>query len=48
MDLLTEKASKKKLPASLPRYFPQQNTVCNFVGNYLKIFKKNLFYKTIK
>jgi hypothetical protein len=48
MDLLTKKASKNKLPASFYRYFPQQNTIYNFVGNYLKIFKKNLCYKTIK
>jgi len=38
MDLLTEKTSKNKLPALFRQYFPEQNTVCNFVGNYLKIF----------
>jgi len=31
---------KKKLSASFSRYFPRQNTVCNSVGNYLKIFEK--------
>jgi hypothetical protein len=36
MDLLTEKARKKKLSASFRWYFPRKNTVCNFVGNYLK------------
>jgi hypothetical protein len=36
MDLLTEKARKKKLSASIRRYFPRKNTVCNSVGNYLK------------
>jgi hypothetical protein len=51
MDLLTEKAPKKKLPASFRRYFPRQNTVYNFVVNYLKIFLKKIIlqnYKIIK
>jgi hypothetical protein len=43
IDLLIEKASKKKLPASFRQYFSRQNIVCNFVSNYLKIFKKNIF-----
>jgi len=38
MDLLTKKTNKNKLPASFRRYFPEQNIVSNFVGNYLKIF----------
>jgi len=45
---VTKKTRKKKLPASFRRYFPLQNTICNSIGNYLKIFLKNLFYKTIK
>jgi len=51
MDLLTEKAHKKKLPASFSRYFPRENTVYNFVANYLKIFFKKIIlqnYKIIK
>jgi hypothetical protein len=52
MDLLTEKArKKKKLSASFRQYFPWKNTVCNSVGNYLKIFlKKSILqnYKIIK
>jgi len=39
MDLLSEKhAKKKKLSASFRQYFPWKNTVCNSIGNYLKIF----------
>jgi CRISPR/Cas system-associated protein endoribonuclease Cas2 len=51
MDLLTEKAHKKKLSASFRQYFPWKNTVCNSIGNYLKIFfKKSILqnYKIIK
>jgi hypothetical protein len=33
-----EKEAQKKLFASFRRYFPWKNTVCNSVGNYLKIF----------
>jgi hypothetical protein len=45
MDLQTGKARQKNLPASFRWYFPQvvcritdKNTVCNFVGDYLKTF----------
>jgi hypothetical protein len=31
-------AQKKKLSASFRWYFSRQNTVCNSVGNYLKIY----------
>jgi hypothetical protein len=30
------KGAQKKISASFRRYFPQKNTVCNSVGNYLK------------
>ena len=50
MDLLTEKAHKKKLFASFHQYFPRKachiidrNTVCNSVGDYLKIFFKTIY-----
>jgi hypothetical protein len=50
MDLLTEKAHQKKLFASFRQYFPQKachiidrNTVCNSVGDYLKIFFKTIY-----
>jgi hypothetical protein len=50
MDLLTEKAPKKKLFTSFFQYFPRKtchiidrNTVCNFVGDYLKIFFKTIY-----
>jgi hypothetical protein len=39
---IDEKSEQKKLPASFYRYFPRQNTVCNSVGNYLKILKKSI------
>ena len=48
-------ARQKRNFASFCRYFPRENchitkknTVCNSVGDYLKIFKKNLFKKTRK
>jgi hypothetical protein len=47
MDLLTEKTGKK-ITRFIPSEFPWKNTICNSVSNYLKIFLKNLFYKTIK
>jgi hypothetical protein len=37
------KNEQKKLPASFRRQFSWKNTVCNSVGNYLKILKQNLF-----
>jgi len=43
-----EKSAQKKLSALFCWYIPQKNTVCNSVSNYLKIFLKNPFYKTIK
>jgi hypothetical protein len=47
MDLLMDKTRKKKLSASFHWYFPQKNTVCNSIGNYLK---KSILqnYKIIK
>jgi len=49
------KSAQKKLPASFRWYFPwedchitKNNIVCNSVGDYLKIFLKNLFNKTRK
>jgi hypothetical protein len=47
-DGFTDRKGIKKLSASFRWYFPRKNTVCNSVGNYLKIFLKNPFYKTIK
>jgi predicted alpha/beta-fold hydrolase len=51
MDLLTEKELKKNYPLHSVGFSLGKNTVCNFIGNYLKIFKKkNHFtnYKIIK
>jgi glycerol-3-phosphate responsive antiterminator len=55
MDLLTGKAQKKyKITRFILSVFPSgrlsynQNTICNYVGDYLKIFLKNLFNKTRK
>jgi len=48
---IDRKSTKRKLPALFRRYFPQKNTVCNSVGDYLTIFfKKSILqnYKIIK
>jgi hypothetical protein len=45
------KGAKKKLYASFRWHFSQKNTVCNSIGNYLKIFFKKFIlqnYKIIK
>jgi hypothetical protein len=43
-----EKACKKKNYPLHSVGISLGRSVCTFVGNYLKILKKNLFYKTIK
>ena len=43
-----EKSTQKKLSASFRRYFPQKNTVCNSVKDYLKIFLKESILKNYK
>jgi len=51
MDLLTEKKLKKHYSLYSVGFFLGKNAVNNFIGNYLKIFKKkNHFtnYKIIK
>jgi len=46
-ELLTEQTRKKNIRFILSVY-PSKNTIGNFVGNYLKTFLKNPFYKIIK
>jgi hypothetical protein len=47
-DLLTEQTRKKQITRFIPSVYPSKNTIGNSVGNYLKTFKKNPFYKIIK
>jgi hypothetical protein len=47
MDLLTEQARKKNYSFHSVG-ISSKNTIGNFVGNYLKTFLKNPFYKIIK
>jgi hypothetical protein len=42
------KDMQKQITHFISSVFPLEKTICNSVGDYLKIFLKNIFYKTIK